>query len=348
MAVGDTALSGNDPYAAGRALLGDMQRLSMPTAVDLKVDFELGGARQIVAIRGTDAANPLILFVHGGPASTELPIAWTYQRPWEDFFTVVQWDQRGAGLSFPLNEPEALGPTLKFERYCDDAIELIELLCARYEKQKVIIVGHSWGSAIGLAVAIKRPDLIHAYVGVAQVIDFLKNEREGYAWTLSEAARTDNADALSELNAISPYPQEHSLDLEKTKVERKWVRSFGGFAAYRDDTNFHSHSFLLSPAHSLADGQAIGAGFSFTMPRMWPQLAAISFSGVKHIEVPVLLFLGRHDRVSSSHIAEQWLADLDAPLKELVWFERSAHLPMFEEPGKFLAALVERVAPLAA
>lgn len=345
---GDVALSDGDPYAAGRALLTEMQRLPMPDAVDEKLALELGGARQVVAVRGTDASNPIIVFVHGGPASTELPIAWTYQRPWEDFFTVAQWDQRGAGLSYPLNDPETLGPTLSLDRYRDDAIELIEWLCTRYEKQKVILVGHSWGSAVGLAVAVKRPDLLYAYVGAAQVIDFLQNEQEGYAWTLSEATRMDNADASAELNAISPYPTDEALDLEKTRAERKWVRTFGGFAAYRNETSFHSHSFLLSPAHSLADGKAIGDGFAFTMPRVWPQLASISFSDVKHLEVPVLLFLGRHDRVSSPHLAEQWLADVAAPLKEAVWFEHSAHLPMFEEPGRFLAALTGRVAPLTA
>ena len=86
-----------DPYARGREVVADIHRIVTPNGVQETFEATLGGARQVVNVRGADRANPVLLFVHGGPAAVEMPIAWAFQRPWEDFFTVVQWDQRGAG-----------------------------------------------------------------------------------------------------------------------------------------------------------------------------------------------------------------------------------------------------------
>lgn len=172
-----------DPYVQGREIVRDIGRIVAPDGVQETFTANLGGARQVVNVRGADRLNPILLFIHGGPGAVEMPIAWSFQRPWEDFFTVVQWDQRGAGRSYPLNDPKAIAPTMTPDRYRDDAIELIELLQKRYGQRKVIVLGHSWGSTVGLAVAAKRPDLLHAYVGVGQIIDVRDNERVGLDWS---------------------------------------------------------------------------------------------------------------------------------------------------------------------
>ena len=100
----------DDIYAPGRKIVSDIDRIVTPNGVQETFEVVLGGARQIVNVRGSDRANPILLFVHGGPGAVEMPVAWAFQRPWEDFFTVVQWDQRGAGRSFPLNNPKRLLP----------------------------------------------------------------------------------------------------------------------------------------------------------------------------------------------------------------------------------------------
>ncbi|MDQ2681467.1 MAG: lysophospholipase, partial [Candidatus Eremiobacteraeota bacterium] len=151
-----------DIYAPGRAVVTDIDRIVTPNGVQETFEAVLGGTRQVVNVRGADRANPILVFIHGGPAAPEMPVAWAFQRPWEDFFTVVQWDQRGAGKSFPLNDPQTLAPTLNVNRYRDDAIELIELLRHKYRQRKVFLLGHSWGSIVGLSVAAKRPDLLYA------------------------------------------------------------------------------------------------------------------------------------------------------------------------------------------
>lgn len=235
-----------DPYAPGRRIVADVQKIVTPRGVDETFEVTLGGARQVVNVRGADRANPILLFVHGGPAAPEMPLAWAFQRPWEDFFTVVQWDQRASGRSFPLNAPKALAPTMTPGRYRDDAIALIQELGRRYGQRKVFLMGLSWGSIVGLSVAAKRPDLLHAYIGVGQVIDFRETERVGLAWTLAEAKRRGDAKAVRELEALAPYPGDGPLDVKKTMVEREWNVRYGALAAYRPDAEWYFHAGRIS------------------------------------------------------------------------------------------------------
>lgn len=336
-----------DRYAPGREIVADINRIVTPNGVQETFEATLGGARQVINVRGADRANPILIFIHGGPGAVEMPIAWAFQRPWEDFFTVVQWDQRGAGRSFLLNDPATLAPTLDPDRYRDDAIELIELLRTKYGKRKVVLMGHSWGSVVGLSVALKRPDLLYAYVGMGQVIDFRENERLGYDWTLARARVDNNAEAIRELEALAPYPGPGAFDLAKLSTERKWSVHYGALAAGRHDADFYFHAPRLSPEYTTADRKAWDDGSAFTMQTMFAQLADLSFSDVSRVRVPVVLFMGRQDYTTPSPIAESWIERLHAPRKKLVWFEHSAHLPMIEEPGNTLAALLSEVRPLA-
>lgn len=335
-----------DPYAEGRAVVADIGRVVTPQGVQETFEVVLGGARQVVNVRGADRDNPLLLFVHGGPAAPEMPIAWTFQRAWEDDFTVVQWDQRGSGRSYPLNDPERVAPTMVPDRYRDDAIELIELLRARYGQRKVVLVGHSWGTLVGLAVAAKRPDLLHAYVGIGQIVDFRENERVGWEWTLARAKADGNEAAVRELEALRPYPGPGAFDVASVGTERKWSVHYGALAAGRRDANFYFRAARLSPEYTAADRRAWDEGSAFTMRVLFPQLASISYAGLRELRVPVFMFLGRHDYTTPSPLAAAWLERLRAPRKAAVWFEHSAHLPMIEEPGRTFAALLEHVLPV--
>jgi pimeloyl-ACP methyl ester carboxylesterase len=335
-----------DVYGPGREIVAGLNRIVTPGGVDETFVATLGGSRQVVNVRGADRSNPILLFVHGGPASPEMPLAWSFQRPWEDFFTVVQWDQRASGRSFLLDDPAKIAPTLSLDRYRDDAIELIEQLRRRYGQRKVILLGLSYGSTIGLSVAIKRPDLLYAYVGVGQLIDGRENERVGFDWTLAQARADHNASAVRELEALRPYPGDGPLSVSRTMIERNWNIHYGGLVAYRPDADWYFHLGRISPLYTPADRKAWDAGSDLTMKAVWPALIGISFKSVDRLDVPVFFFLGRHDYTTPGSIAADWLAQLRAPKKTLVWFEHSAHLPFIEEPGRMLQHLLE-VRPLA-
>lgn len=336
-----------DPNAQARAIIADVQKLVSPNSVDETQIVTLNGARQVVNVRGADRGNPILIYIHGGPGSVEMPMAWTFQRPWEDYFTVVQWDQRGAGRSWPLNDPAAIAPTLKLETYRDDAIALIEWLRARYGQQKVIVLGHSFGSAIGLSVAKARPDLLHAYVGMGQAIDFRENERVGMQSALAAARARNDQEAIAAIQALAPYPDSGPFTIQQADAWRAFANKYGSLAGERSNADFYFNSTRLSPLYEPADRKAWVEGSGFTVTHVWPRLADVSFNDVKRLDVPVVFLLGRKDITTPSTIASAWLDRLDAPVAKTVWFEHSGHLPMVEEPGRVFAALLREVLPLA-
>jgi pimeloyl-ACP methyl ester carboxylesterase len=200
---------------------------------------------------------------------------------------------------------------------------------------------------VGLSVAAKRPDLLYAYIGMGQVIDFRENEQVGFDWTLDRARKDKNADAVRELESLRPYPGPGELDYDKTMIERKWNVHYGGLAWGHSDGDFYFHAGRLSPLYTAADRIAWDDGSAFTMKTMWPQLAAVTFNDLNKLDIPVILFLGRHDYTTPPTIAAAWMERLKAPKKVTVWFENSAHLHIIEEPGHVFAALLEHVRPLA-
>ena len=329
-----------DEFGPARAIIADVQKIVTPNGIDETLVVELGGARQVVNVRGADRGNPILLYIHGGPGSVEMPMAWTFQHPWEDFFTVVQWDQRGAGRSFPLNEPTVIAPTLRLERYRDDAIALIEQLGTRLGQRKVFVLGHSFGSAVGLAVAQARPDLLQAYIGMGQLIDFRENERVGMQQTLAIARERGDADAVRAITALRPYPERGPFTIEQADAWRKYANRYGSLAGRRPDADFYFNSTKLSPLYTPADRAAWAKGSGFTVTTLWPRLADVSFASMQRLNVPVAFLLGRHDKTTPSNIAASWLGRLAAPSRTVCWFENSGHLPMIEEPGRTLAALL--------
>ncbi|MDC7694225.1 alpha/beta hydrolase [Asticcacaulis sp. DXS10W] len=332
-----------DPIAKFRSTIGDFQRITTPDGVEENFTADINGTKQFVSVRGNHRGNPLILFIHGGPGAPELPISWAFQRPWEEYFTVVQWEQRASGKTWPLNDSAAIAPTLTIEQYRDDAIALIEQLIKRYGKRKVIVIGHSWGSIPGLMTAIKRPDIVHAYVGIGQIIDFREGERIGYEQILKRAREDNNAQAVTELESLEPYPGNGAFDVDKITVQRKWSIHYGYLTAGRDNPNAYFAMHHYSPAYDSDAIKAWGEGSAFTIERLLPKLADVSFKDVKSLKVPVYMFLGRHDYTTPSDIVDQWVRDVRAPDKLSIWFEDSAHTIPTDEPGKALLTLVTHV-----
>jgi proline iminopeptidase len=331
------------------SILDGVRRIATADGIEELKAVPIGGIQQWISVRGRSRNNPILLFIHGGPASTDMPVTWAFQGPWEDYFTVVQWDQRGAGKTYAANDPAKVGPTIQKERMIADAEEVVQYLRTRYGHRKIFVLGHSWGSVPGLELARRRPQWLHAYIGMGQIIKPVEAERLGYEFTLRAAEAARNEKALAELRSIAPYPKpDGSTPIEALDLQRKWSVFFGGLAHGRSKFNWYSDATLLSPDYSPAEVAAIDKGSSLSLPRLWPEIMKVDFTSTTKFDCPIVIFNGRYDETTSATVAARWFESVQAPAKRHVWFENSAHMMHMEEPGRMLVHLVNDVLPLAA
>ena len=334
-------------YEKCRTIIQDLGRIAAPTGIQESYKIAIGGLDQWLNVRGQERANPITLFIHGGPAAPLTPSIWQFQRPLEEYFTLVNWDQRGAGKTYGEAAPEAIRDTIYIGRYVDDAIEVAEHIQRRYQHQKIILMGHSWGTIVGMHAALKRPDLFHAYVGIGQIINTRTNEKISFEHGLAQAKAHGNTAAVAELEAIAPYPGDEPITRERIIIARKWAQFYGGLTAYRDTSNYYFQAPLLSPEYTDGDRAAVNEGNLLTLGRILPEFLEVDFSDIHTFPIPVFMFMGRHDYTTPSEPTAAWLAQVDAPTKQAVWFEHSAHMIPWEEPGKLLVSLLNYVRPTA-
>lgn len=329
-------------------IIREMRRVVTNDGVECLETVEIGGLEQWLSIRGHDRDNPVLLMIHGGPGFVAMPTSWYFQRGWEEYFTVVQWDQRGAGKTYNLHDPNAVAPTLTVERMIKDAEEVIAWLREEFDKEKVFVLGHSWGSILGLELALRRPGWLHAYIGIGQAIDGKESERRGYRWVLERARKDGNKTAIRELEALAPYAEDDApLSLEKLYAQRKWLNYYGGAVHNRNGGQAEAAAIRLSPEYSDEDVKNVWMANEFSAQHLLLDALDADYSGISELQVPVILFNGRHDYNVSQTVAAEWFERVEAPMKQLVWFEHSAHEVMNEEPGKTLVSLVKYALPLA-
>ena len=329
-----------------RTIIADLQKIVTPNGVDVRTQIPIGGTMQWITVRGRDVNNPILLFLHGGPGAPEMPTSWTFQNPWEDYFTVVQWDQRGSGKTYNANDPAKIGPTMSADRMEKDAEEVVQYLRAKYHKPKIFVLGHSWGSLLGIMLAHNHPEWLYAYIGMGQMIDTQASERDSYEAALAAAKAAHNDAAVKELEGIAPYPTA-PLSVDKINIERKWSVIYGGLSWGRDSYDYYYNTSELSPDYTDDDLKAIGKGSLLSLTALLPTFSVFDYSKVTDFGCPIIIFNGRHDETVSAKVTADWFAHVHAPVKKLIWFENSAHMMQIEEPGKVLVHLVEDVRPLA-
>lgn len=328
-------------------IIADLRQIVNPRGLQAIESFPIGGIKQVVSIRSQDLRNPVLIYFHGGPGYVEMPLDWWYDRGWDEYFTVVQWDQRNAGKTYVAsgpNDPSTLTP----ERFQRDAEELVQWALKRFGKSKVFVLGHSWGSMLGLKLAASHPEWLHAYIGMGQITNGPESEREGWAWTLARARTDHNAKAVLELEALIPYAAGNTpISVESILTQRKWLGYYGGAAWRRKGGDFEAAAFSLAPEYSDEDVRKAFEGQPAVTKALLPKILMTDLSTIRALKVPLILFLGRHDQNVSSDVAARWFAEVRAPSKTLVWFESSGHHITSEEPGKLLLSLVTKVRPIA-
>ena len=299
--------------------------------------MELGGFPQTVLLRGNDRRNPVLLYVHGGPGGGQLPLARHYSQRLEKYFLVVHWDQRGAGASARGVDWDSLS----LQRIVGDTIELAEKLG---QGRKVFLIGHSWGSLVGVKAVLQRPDLFYAYVGTGQLVHRDRQEEISYNWVVDQARKAGDREALAELAAIHP-PYSRQADFG---LQRRWLSRYHGdeFAVQR--VREFLPAKLFGREYTLGTRLAYQANFDRSLERLLADRLQVDLlSQVRRLEVPVFFFLGRQDYNTPTSLVEEWAARLRAPRVEIVWFENAGHFLAVEAPEEFQSRLVEKLLPLA-
>jgi len=301
----------------------------IPGSIALLEKIELGGLEQWINIRGKDRTSPVALFLHGGPGMPMMYLAHKFQRPLEEHFVCVQWDQRGAGKSYSKKVPVE---SLTVEQILADAAELTNYLREKFDKEKIYLVGHSWGTYIGMILVQRFPKLYEAFVSMGQVVDDTRGREIADSFILEKAHKTGNQQALDEM-AENP-----------DGFREKWLFAFGGELYGETSYTPFIMAGLKSPEYGLFDIQKVAKGSSFSSQHMtYNAIKGTIFENVHSVDVPVYFFTGRHDYTTPFALIELFFEKLKAPRKRLIWFDNSAHFPFYEEPERFSQQMVKIV-----
>ncbi len=317
-----------------------------PDGIDTVERVSIGGIDQWIEVRGESVKNPILLFIHGGPGSAFMPIARVFQDPWEKYFTVVQWDQRGAGKTYSSNSKDVQRPTMHIERMHADTLEMVNYLRKRFSREKIFVLGHSWGSILGLHLAHDHPELLYAYIGVGQATDAVQNEVVLYRDTLEEARKTQNRDALQQLASIAPYPSPN-ITFQQIRTMRQWSATLIGPRG-AGESAMSMKAIFLAPEYSLVNDLDWIRGQLFSVDTLLPELSKVNLADMGYdYRAPVFFLEGRHDPYTPSSLAKDFFDKMNDPDKQFEWFENSGHFPFLEEANKFTDVMVQKVLPLA-
>ncbi len=330
------------PEAAGRtAPFKDAAGRPVPGSVAEAGFWRIGDVDQWVIVRGRSTENPVLVLLHGGPGSSGTSLFRSFNAALEDAYTVVYWDQRGAGRSYKRSIPAA---SMTVERFVADLDELVDRLLARFGKTKVAICGHSWGSALGVLYASRFPAKFSVYVGIGQVADMAASEAASYAFTLRQAGERGHRRALAQLTSIGPPP--HTLKALTT--QRRWLMALGGALGPNLTLPQVIWRGMTGADASVLDLVRLLQGSAFSTRLLLSQLLELNLlRDVQSLKVPVFLALGRLDMQVVATVSAAYFDILDAPHKELTWFEQSGHMVPFEEPEAFNRLMIDKVRPFA-
>ncbi len=317
--------------------------------LDRKEKVLLGGLMQQIHWRTDDEKKPVLLFLHGGPGVCNRHTILRDHSDLTDTFTIVTWDQRGSGGSYRGAKTE----TLTVDRLVEDARELVRFLCDRFCQEKIFIIGGSWGSELGTWLAYRYPEQLAAFVGFGQVVNGEKNELLSFQFALDAAKAAGDGKAVAALGRVGPPVMGvYKGGYDGMMVQRNIMMKYGGYSLSEKKRSYF-RSFvvpvLFSGEYSPAALWGLAVGHTKVLNAMWHEVGATDFEKTcTQFQIPIFIFDGRHDNNTPAALVEHWFDMIRAPQKELIWFERSGHNPMGDEPERFKTLLRERLTAVAA
>lgn len=299
--------------------------------------IEINGIEQYLLHYNTNSECPVLLFLHGGPGMAESTFAYAFQGNLSGLFTVVHWDQRGAGKTLTKTSKKDRYPSI--DELLDDMLKVVQYLKEKYNKDRIVILGHSWGSMLGTLFVKKYPQEVLYYVGVGQVIDIVENEKVGYDKLKELIINTNNKKDLDNFNRIGVYPEKN---YEKPMIKKiQQIRILQG--KYKIGMNFIPilKTLIKSPVFKRSDISSLLKGMN-NNKKLWDFLFSHSlYEENREYEIPVFYILGDMDFQAPNTIASSYFDTINAPNKKLFFIKDAGHFIMLDQPKLFADALLE-------
>lgn len=313
---------------------------TQPGSIAVIETVNINGLDQRMIIRGRDTSKPVLLYLHGGPGSPEFPFVRQFDSGLEDLFVVCYWDQRGAGLSYYKDIPPE---TMTLSQFVDDAGEVSKYLIRKFNREKIYLLGHSWGTLLGSFTINKYPDYYYAFISIGQVAQQERSEIISYNFVLSRARELKDRKAIKKIEKIGPPPYSNpDKGLDNMMKERKYVTRYGGAVK---NGNFYAEAvkaLFNCREYSVRDKINYMKGMKFTLNYFWETVMKSDlFRDIPSQKIPVYIMQGTNDYQTAYSVAKEYFDSLKAPVKQFFPFENSAHSPIFEEPEKFEEILKE-------
>ena len=302
--------------------------------------IKLGDLNQCILIRGEDKTKPLLLFLHGGPGDSEFVFLKKFCPFLEKDFVLVHWDQRGAGKSYSPNIDEN---TMNINKLVSDGNKLVKFLKEKFKKEKIYLMGHSWGNVLGMRMINEHPENFIAYMGIGQVANIIKGEKISQHFVIEQANKNGNKKVAKKIASYDLGKMSTDEFIKYLMYQRKFVRKYGG--AMRN-INFSSIFIyvLFAREYTIKDKLSMFKGALFSIKNLWGEIMQNNLDKqILEVSVPVYIFQGKHDYQTPYVVAREYFEKLKAPKKEFFTFENSAHCPLYEENEKFHELIVEKV-----
>ena len=296
---------------------------------------ELNGRKEWISIRGENRSKPVLLFLAGGPGGSQLAATRYELAKLEKDFIVVNWEQPGSGKSYSAIPRKNLTP----EIYVEDGTALVRSLLKEFKQEKLYLLGESWGSALGIFMVKEQPELYHAFIGTGQMVAFEETEKIDYALAMKLAKENGDQKVVDTLrkngeppyygNSVTTKSATYLNYLSQKMVGNPEIQN-GGFQTMRD----------AAKEYGILDKVNYLRGILQTFNHVYPQLYNVDLrKEYSTLDVPVYFLLGKHDINAPLSLTEDYYQKLDAPNKEIIWFEHSGHNPWINEPERFVEAV---------
>lgn len=330
--------------------LTDKKGALISNSISEKHFVRIGNTKQGFFIRGENPTNPVLLYLHGGPGSPELPMimkAEKFERL-EKYFTVCYWDQRGAGMSYNrFMDPS----TANIDQMVEDTREMTEILIERYDTDKIYLMGHSWGSYLGVKTIEAYPEYYKAYIGTGQVTDQLLSEQLAYDYMLNHAREIGDEKAIRELTRYDKNAPDFPSNDYLLSCRIKYMNKYGIGLIHEDASlNDITKDILFFKGYTLSDKWGYLKGNRLSQSQLFHHVIEDNlFESSNSFKVPVFVIHGLYDYQVSHELARKWVDMISAPQKGFYSFQHSAHSPNLEEPEEFVSivnSIVENTASL--